>query len=46
MPDPTTTPIPTLAPSISPETEHEASPDVLCEPQKERLTRELAPLLP
>lgn len=38
--------IPTKAPQISPETEVEANPERLCEPQKEKLTRELAPLLP
>ena len=35
---------PTISPSISPEVE--ANPEKLCEPQKEKLTREIAPLLP
>ena len=43
---PMRTPIPTEAPSISPEREYEADPARLCPEQKERLTREIGPKLP
>lgn len=46
MPDPTTTPVPTLAPSVSPEREWEADPSKLCPGQKIEITREVFPRLP
>jgi hypothetical protein len=43
-----TTPVrtPTETPSQAPERERRADPAKLCPAQKEKLTRELAPLLP
>lgn len=46
MPEPTRTPVPVQAPSVAPDEEYEANPERLCPEQRERLTREIAPLLP
>ena len=43
---PTTTPIPTLTPTVEPEREYPADPEKLCPAQKETLTRTTAPYLP